>query len=300
MLRIKREKLIKKDEKYYYNHELFNGVIFFIKDLIIKSKKVCRDGQVVGNYINPYFNNNFTLHIDKNALEIPNPKIYRNEIPRYYQGKSFTGIIYKFVDGFCIEETEYRDGIGADNIGYDGGKSYSGLCSINYFKTGTIKEFKRKDRNLLQEFEWYQNSNIKSIYIDEENSVWFGFSFTDNGQLIRLDLDWYFEEFDEIKKKIEFNILPNKKELLGIPLANKISFSGEDIKDELLKDFFEKSNLKDVNEIFFSDTSLTKKGYEILLKMPSLKKVHLRGYNLSFDVVDKLREKGVEVEITTI
>ena len=300
MLKIKQENLIKQDNRYYYDNERFNGVIFFIKNFIIEAKKVCKDGQVVGDYINPYFDNIFTLHIDKDALEIPNPKIYRNEIPRYYKREPFTGIVYKFQNGFCIEETEYRDGIGADNIGYDGGKSYSGLCSINYFETGIMKEFKRKDNNLLQEFDWYENNNVKNIYIDEENSVWFGFSFTDNGQLIRLDLDWYFEEFDEIKKKIEFNILPNKKELLGISLANKISFSGEDIKDELLKDFFEKSNLKDVNEIFFSDTSLTQKGYKILLDIPSLEKVHLRGYNLSFDVVDRLREKGVEVKITTI
>jgi len=44
MLKIKQENLIKQDNRYYYDNELFNGVIFFIKDFIIEVKKVCKDG----------------------------------------------------------------------------------------------------------------------------------------------------------------------------------------------------------------------------------------------------------------
>ena len=295
MQKIKQEKLIKQDNIYYYDNERFNGVIFFIKNFMIKAKKVCRNGQVVRDYINPYFANNFTLHIDKDALDIP----------RYYQGKPFTGIVYKFQGSFCIEETEYRDGVGANNLDYDESKNYSGLCSINYYKIGTIREFKRKDNNFLQEFEWYKNSNIQSISVGESTEAYYTFGidliFNEDNRIKLVYLDEYFAEFDKIKKKIKFNILPSREELIKIPLANNISFSGEDIDDKLLKDFFEKSNLKDVKEISFYQTSLTKEGYEILLEISSLQKVHLRGYNLAFDdVVDRLREKGVEVEITII
>jgi len=300
MLRIKREKLIKKDEKYYYNHELFNGIIFYIKNVIIKAKKICKNGQIVSDYRNEYFDNNFTLNINKDALEIPNPKIYRNEIPRYYKGKPFTGIVYKFIDGFCIEETEYRDGAGADNIDYDGKKNYSRLCSIHYFKSGNIKEFKRKDKNLLQELEWYKNSNIKCIYIDEENTVWFEFSFTEDGNLTLIELDEYFEEFEEIKQKIKFNILPNRKELLNRRLNDNIAFGGEDIDDNFLYEYYNLGSLNNVQQISFSSTSISEKGYEVLLKMPNLKKLHICCYGFPFKTIDVLKKRGIEVEINMI
>jgi len=304
MLKIRREKLIKNNNKYYYNYKLFNGIIFYVKDVIIKAKKICKNGQIVSDYFNEYFDNKFTLDINKDALEIPNPKIYRNEIPRYYKGKPFTGIVYKFIDGFCIEETEYRDGAGADSIDYDEDKDYSGLTSLSYFKSGIIKEFKRKDKNFSQEFEWYENGNIKSINIGESSEACYtfgaDFTFTEDGKINMLYVDEYFEEFKMIQNKIKFKVLPTKDVLLKTSLNHNISLHGEDIDDELLKTFFYNSNLKDVKEISFYQTSLTREGYKVLLEIYGLEKVHLRGYNLPYDMVERLREKGVEVEITVI
>jgi len=304
MLKIKREKLIKKDEKYYYNNKLFDGIIFYLKNITIKAKKVCKDGQIVSDYLNKYFDNDFTLHINKDALEIPNPKIYRNEIPRYYHEKPFTGIAYSFLDGCCIKEVEYKDGAGADNIHYDENKDYSGLTSISYFISGAIKEFKRNDKNFLQEFEWYENSNIKSISISEstEACYTFGadFTFTEKGKLKMLYLDEYFEEFETIQKKIKFEILPTKKTLLEASLSDSTSLHGEDIDDNFLYEYYNLGSLNNIQQISFSSTSITEKGYEVLLKMPNLKKLHMSGYTLPLKIIDVLKKRGIEVEINMI
>jgi len=297
MLRIKREKLIKKDGKYYYNHELFNGVIFYIKYDTIKYKRICKNGKIEGDYANEYFDNDFTLNINKDSLEIPIPKIYRNETPRYYNGKPFTGIVYKFIDGFCVEEIEYRDGAGADNIDYYEKNNYSRLCSIHYFKSGSIKEFKRKDKNLLQEIEWYENGNIKYIYIDEDNTVWFEFSFREDGSLTLIEIDEYFEEFEKIKKKIKFNILLNRKELLNRKLNCNISFGGDDVDDNFLYEYYNIGSINNVQQISFSSTSISEKGYEVLLKMPNLKKLHMHDCKLPLKTIDVLKKRGVEVKI---
>ncbi|CAA6810407.1 MAG: Unknown protein [uncultured Sulfurovum sp.] len=304
MLKIRREKLIKKDNKYYYNNELFNGVIFFTKDSIIKIKKICKNGQIVSDYLNKYFDNNFILHIDKDTLEIPNPKIYRNEIPRYYKGKPFTGVVYKFIDGFCIEETEYQNSAGADNIDYDEDKDYSGLTSLSYFKSGIIKEFKRKDKNFSQEFEWYENGNIKSINIGESTEACYTFgadlNFTEDGKIILLYLDEYFEEFKMIEEKVKFKILLTKNALLDMQLADSISLHGEDIDDDFLNEYLHKGKLEFIKEISFSETSINEKGYEVLLKIPNLRKVHMRGYRLPFKVIDVLKEQGIEVKTSMV
>jgi len=51
MLRVKDEKLEFKEGKYYLDNELFNGVIYFVIDCKVESKKVCKEGIIKEDYL---------------------------------------------------------------------------------------------------------------------------------------------------------------------------------------------------------------------------------------------------------
>lgn len=58
--------------------------------------------------------------------------------------------------------------------------------------------------------------------------------------------------------------------------------------------------MTNVQQVSFSETSLTLKGYRHLLEMPNLKKVIFKGYNPPIDIINQLKDKDIEVLLSAI
>lgn len=152
MIRIYKYELEEIDGKFYWNDELFSGIIFDRNDSfnghIFNSKKVCKEGVIVGDYVNKYF----SKYIDvKNCLEVHSGSLEEKEVyfdyeapPSIvlYKNKPFTGIAYnpsgeeaEFVGGEYLHidgqddpaniEMEYADNGELIYFSYNEEESYS-------------------------------------------------------------------------------------------------------------------------------------------------------------------------------
>ena len=274
MIRIDRDEIDEIDEKYYWNNELFTGIMFEwnpeLEDSTFISKKISQDGVIVSDYKNKYI----AKYIDNNCLEVHIGALELDitTFPRavLYNNKSFTGIAYGSDDEFIDEEVLYIDGIGEKP-----------KLQMKYTKNGILIYFAFHDQDKMTNgifsdiYEWYSNGELKGVEIGLQYMT-FQAKFKKDTKLSILDIDEnYFKNIEMIKNKSSFEIYEEKSFLENIYAETKIMLFNKGINDEVFFNLWLNQGLKNVCNIYLTRLAITEKSFELLKDLTNLKQINI-------------------------
>jgi len=291
MLRIKEELLTKKDEKYYYNEHIYNGVIYFIDKELVTAKKIVKEGVIVDDYIN-----NMIGYLE-DGVDVLTRDLETHDLDEYfiYQDKPLHGMGYGFSDeGDCIIEyyCDYAPDGKVKSISYD---------QVNDTWEDNLWEYKYRDSKVIMELEW-DNKELISYRVHRNADNQMRIEFENNGQLKSLKLAKnYFQDaesfWDFSEKKVD--VIRDKSFLKNVTVAKQLNLFSEGMNDELFRDLAENNGLGGLERLSIMRTKLTKLSIEKLKDITSLKKIEVDGPNIEsmLDTLNDLKKKNQNCEV---
>jgi len=270
MLRVREDMLTIENDKYYYLGKIFTGIAFTILDGVIKDKKKYKAGECIGDYVNEYLPGEVdALRIDWDYLEPENEDDYEPLLR--YQGKLFDGIAYDFEDeGVCTGENLYIDGWSESGIGY--------------YKSGMLESVDLIEDNFSQCYEWYGNSQVKSVSLFERDYFDIKLEFSEKGHASSIWIEGdYFSRLPQIIDKLQFELVQDKHLFSEITCANRLFMTGEFVTDEIFSYLFENDGFKLTDELIIHRTSLTSDSLNKLVSYRSLKKLSVVSNIINLD-----------------
>jgi len=297
MLRLAENKLIKLNEKYFYQNKPYNGIIFFISDCFITDKKIVENGKIVSSYINPY------LDYSKYTKEVLSKCLYEgiSDEEFWFDSKLFTGISHHFENGIQMYEWCYRKGflpnthLGTNDIN---------LTRIGYDEYGNIIDFESNDGEIIQEFDFHNTHDIyisnRTNYQLKNENYHFEISIKSKKIINILSIEGnFFDNLEFIKKRIKFDIFNSKSFLLNM-IANEeyISLSDSGIDDEIFYYLYLNNGLDNTKRIYITNTSLTEKSLLLLDRKVNLKEIRITTNNLGLkEILKNIKSNNLRYKI---
>lgn len=263
MIRLNKKALEFHDNKFYYQHRLFNGLGFQVSEQgIVEEVFEYRDGLARKYYRSEYFpNDDRLLCIDENMLvgeedEDQEPFLYRNE--------RFTGIAYEFDRNFCIGEMEYKDGIKHA----EASMFYSGELSLLYSSHWGI----------FQEFEWHENGLFKAINVSSEaKNCELDIEFSERQEIEEMSISGnYFEHVPDFKDRLKIHFFEEKSFSNYSVIANRLFLASSGVDDAIFSELRSCAGFNDLEELLIFNTSVSSESFAHLANLKKLKKIVFR------------------------
>ncbi|SJL84294.1 hypothetical protein [Vibrio palustris] len=202
MLRVDHNLLEVEGDYTYFNKALFTGIAFIIKDSQVTDSFKYSDGIKYDSYHNYFEYDNHALRYLRDSLEEDDTDFSCE--PILLDGKRFSGIIYDFDDGYCIEEAIVDNG--------------SILESVNFYKNGNIEEY-----DVISSGDYYQSycfdmyNNIEFFSIKKKPYFVFEYKLESNtirSLIMYGDLNKYYHSLNQqciFFKSLDVSFLIKKK-----------------------------------------------------------------------------------------
>jgi len=305
MLRVRSEKLLYKNAKYYLEDKLYSGIIFFLENSILVNKKISQDGVIVDDYHSQFIKSNeFNLEVeDKLLFSSDYGEMFFNDEP-------FTGIGHEFYDRRHTEETNYRNGYAVNmKLGTDD----SDLFSIFYDESGEIYNFERDTGKYHYDYALDEESFFRFYFshylsgkpdkfgcLKKEVKYYLDVKFEEEEELTSLAIKGdYFNEIIKLKKiDIElFERFKTKDFLKELTIDTGLSLFHEGITDEIFFILLGKQNLNKLQHLRIADTSLTDTSFKKLIGLKELQLLSIASTTCSLDVILEIKKQNLNCEV---
>jgi hypothetical protein len=238
MLRIEANHLCQKGELFYYQDELFTGIAFFLTDPEIHKINEYRDGLLIGPYMSKWLDNSpEILRIDLNELDGDgeHQQAFFNEQP-------FTGIGYDIDEGVCHQESEYKNG-------WEG-------KTICFYADGAIGSIYLENEALSEEVIYDRQGFIKEYRFHKFNVCSVKYAYTDQLlQSLWIDGD-FFNKVNKNEYLLDIDVLDSLEKLINQKIASTLFMNGTGVNDDVINMLIENDELKCIEDISISGTSV--------------------------------------------
>ena len=166
MLKVKEEILKIENGIYYFEDNIYTGIIYFTQDDNVLDIKICINGKVTKSYENKYINyKTYELHLHAQEVEdiLDDEEYIEDDSFRYfYKEEPFNGVFYGFKEGLLIEENICINGFFVDN---DRQGFVAGYAKIKYFKNGEMSYLHLNNGYCEQWYDFDYMKEVRNFYI---------------------------------------------------------------------------------------------------------------------------------------
>ncbi|GLS24807.1 hypothetical protein [Marinibactrum halimedae] len=306
-----------KNDRYFYKESLFTGVYFFISNGLVKEKKVCENGMVVGDFELPFpLLNENPKHIVEVEPFIEYVEDYMEQFLVYLDTKPFSGVTYLFNESGYVKAPGNYDSLGKEVedpawINGDGKSLLRGVEISQYVKgydeskacyqDGSLFMLEHVDNSigLREKYRWnacgevvfysYQAlfNNLLLFWMKDE----FGLLST-----FECSID-YFEELSMGSFHPSVGGCCSYSFLSLEALSGKLELSGSGITDEAITSLLKNNSVEKIFELHISSSSITSDSFFNLTSLSGLKKLYLSSCQLSKELFFDLRKSMPWCEI---
>ena len=282
IVRIELNQLENRSNYYSYNDILFTGEAYDHRDNQLYQVYEITDGEITGSRDYGFFETNGMIKVDYDLLQSGENFDYEmNQLPYYFQGQPFTGVMYEYRFSFVLSEAIFINSWLIEHISFypDG--------------TGRIRLYEKNDIDPTEttgDRTWYlesENNSLKSIesrYLDFQDTNHTGYLkllFNDKEQINRViieddfayvsllvprdDLELGFKTFDDLLAKQNI-------------FADNLSIWS--IEDALFNQWLDQGLLNQVKQLELYKTKIELSTIARLIKLPSLERLNYQESSL--------------------
>ena len=294
IVRIELNQLENRSNYYFYNDILFTGEAYDHRDNQLYQVYEITDGEITGSRDYGFFETNGMIKVDYDLLQSGENFDYEmNQLPYYFQGQPFTGVMYEYRFGFVLSEAIFINSWLIEHISFypDG--------------TGRIRLYEKNDIDPTEttgDRTWYLESEnnsfkrIESRYLDYQDTNHTGYLkllFNDKEQINRViieddfayvsllvprdDLELGFKTFDDLLAKQNI-------------FADNLSIWS--IEDALFNQWLDRGLLNQVKQLELYKTKIELSTIARLIKLPSLERLNYQESSLyQTDLVHAEKQK---------
>ncbi|WP_143871988.1 hypothetical protein [Catenovulum sediminis] len=236
VLRLSSEKLIQKNQLFYYQDTLFSGVMYVVEGREVKAIKELQNGRVVGDFKDPYLPEKMP---DLRLLD----EVLKGDWdePICLQGKPLTAIVYTFNDGFCVSQTEL-----------DFGQRSS---ETDFLKDGTPYRITYFEDELgIQQFEWTEKGKLIHYRVTLWGSLAeLSLKGEEDGSLHSIIVkNNFFELIKPYKNWLIDKSFSEKEYMSTLTISRNVYLSGNSVSLDILISIFENGGFRECSQVYVS------------------------------------------------
>ena len=294
IVRIELNQLENRSNYYFYNDILFTGEAYDHRDNQLYQVYEITDGEITGSRDYGFFETNGMIKVDYDLLQSGENFDYEmNQLPYYFQGQPFTGVMYEYRFGFVLSEAIFINSWLIEHISFypDG--------------TGRIRLYEKNDIDPTEttgDRTWYLESEnnsfkrIESRYLDYQDTHHTGeleLFFNDQNQIQQVIIkgDYAYVSYLVPRDDLEidfktFNDLLAKQNIF----ADNLSIWS--IEDALFNQWLDQGLLNQVKQLELYKTKIELSTIARLIKLPSLERLNYQESSLyQTDLVHAEKQK---------
>ena len=294
IVRIELNQLENRSNYYFYNDILFTGEAYDHRDNQLYQVYEITDGEITGSRDYGFFETNGMIKVDYDLLQSGENFDYEmNQLPYYFQGQPFTGVMYEYRFGFVLSEAIFINSWLIEHISFypDG--------------TGRIRLYEKNDIDPTEttgDRTWYLESEnnsfkrIESRYLDYQDTHHTGeleLFFNDQNQIQQVIIkgDYAYVSCLVPRDDLEidfktFNDLLAKQNIF----ADNLSIWS--IEDALFNQWLDQGLLNQVKQLELYKTKIELSTIARLIKLPSLERLNYQESSLyQTDLVHAEKQK---------
>ena len=294
IVRIELNQLENRSNYYFYNDILFTGEAYDHRDNQLYQVYEITDGEITGSRDYGFFETNGMIKVDYDLLESGENFDYEmNQLPYYFQGQPFTGVMYEYRFGFVLSEAIFINSWLIEHISFypDG--------------TGRIKLYEKNDIDPTEttgDRTWYLESEnnsfkrIESRYLDYQDTNHTGYLkllFNDKEQINRVTIE---DDFAYVSLLVPRDDLELSFKTFDDLLAKQNIFADNlsiwFIEDALFNQWLDQGLLNQVKQLELYKTKIELSTIARLIKLPSLERLNYQESSLyQTDLVHAEKQK---------
>ncbi len=257
MMIIKSELEFDDFHKVFCDGNLFSGVMVDIVDDMVVAKKLCRGGEVVGEYILP-----FPLY-ETSKLEIDAKFLDGDDEPFTFRGELYNGVAYFFDTVGCSRVKQFENGEEVSKAEYSNG----------YLKS---LEHGEPDDSLMQDYMWDEIGRVKHFKLHAVGKFQMALHFESEKKISFLTVHGnYFQEIEALKSLVLVNRFDTPDFLKEISAGVKLNIGGSNITDSMFRDLLQGNGLKDTQQLQIYNTGITNLGFREILGLGKLSELYI-------------------------
>lgn len=245
MLRITYDALEKDKNLYYYENQLFSGIVFEVQNDIIVNRFTCQQGVLGETYQSTFFPlQESKLWISFDALI---GEKHEDAEPFLYQGKRFNGIAIEIDGNFCVRESLFVNGRTAGEA--------------EFYYSGELESHGDYQDILSQDYEWFKSGALKSVQIQAVDEFRVEFKFSENRKLTYMDIDGkYFENIDRYKNELKHPFFLESIDFSkDVALGKTLFLASEGMNDLVYAELEKCKGFQDLKSMSLFHTSLSER-----------------------------------------
>ncbi|AJA45610.1 hypothetical protein FPB0191_01794 [Frischella perrara] len=277
IVRIELNQLENRSNYYFYNDILFTGEAYDHRDNQLYQVYEITDGEITGSRDYGFFETNGMIKVDYDLLQSGENFDYEmNQLPYYFQGQPFTGVMYEYRFGFVLSEAIFINSWLIEHISFypDG--------------TGRIRLYEKNDIDPTEttgDRTWYLESEnnsfkrIESRYLDYQDTHHTGelvLFFNDQNQIQHVNIkgDYAYVSYLVPRDDLEidfktFNDLLAKQNIF----ADNLSIWS--IEDALFNQWLDQGLLNQVKQLELYHTQVKPLTLTKIQKLQSLQELKI-------------------------
>ncbi|WP_417503126.1 hypothetical protein [Marinobacter sp.] len=271
MIVVKSELEFDGSQKVLYSGSVFSGVIAEVVDGVVNSTKLCRQGEVVGDYTLPFpLYETSKLGIDAEFLE-------GDDEPFKFRGKLYDGVAYSFYKGGRSIVKQYENGEEVSKAEYSNGI----LQSL---------EHAEPDDSLTQDYAWDEAGSIKDFSLHAVGKFQMAIHFESEHKISLLTVRGdYFQKIEALKNLVLVDRFDSPAFLKEIDAGSKLNMSGPSITDSMLGDLLQGGGLKDTQQLQIYNTSITNESFREIIGLGRLAELYVESDILTSEDVKQFK-----------
>ncbi|WP_431686417.1 hypothetical protein [Hahella sp. NBU794] len=258
MLRVKAEKLFKKNGLFLYNEEVFTGIAFTQLSGGEVRGDVIVNGVAERGYKNHYWSNiiSSNICIDETVLESSGEPVFYNGVP-------LCGTTFEFDKDVCVAEKYYNEGIL--------------LHEANWTMCGVMLLLVIEEDDLTQEYEWQQDGGLELFEIYSKNNFRYRIGFDAVGKVYAIQAEGnYFEKANSLQGRVSFDLWKGWEWFEMQSISTRLAIMGDAADDKLLSCLKQASGYQHVSSIVLDDSSISMEGILSFLELKNLESIDVR------------------------
>lgn len=258
-------------QKVLYSGSVFSGVIAEVVDGVVYSTKLCRQGEVVGDYTLPFpLYETSKLGIDEEFLE-------GDDEPFKFRGKLYDGVAYSFYKGGRSIVKQYENGEEVSKAEYSNGI----LQSL---------EHAEPDDSLVQDYVWDEAGSIKDFSLHAIGKFQMALHFESENKISLLTVRGdYFQKIEALKNLVLVDRFDSPAFLKEVGAGSKLNISGPSITDSMLGDLLQGDGLKDTQQLQIYNTSITDESFREIIGLGRLAELYVESDILTSEDVKQFK-----------
>lgn len=238
MKRIKKNSLEVCDNKYYFEGELFTGVVYSVVGRVVENIFTVENGAISKKPDDFFGFERYSLSIDVSHLHEE-----LDEEPFLYRGRRFTGVAYSFDEDFCIGAQVFEGGYVEKEVGW--------------FKSGVLGFYEGFCEGVGEFSTWYENGSRNNLKVSEQGSFRLEADFDPPDEMKRLSIFGPFlERLSEVSNKLLFPLVDRVEQLNEIKFSHSLYLSGDGVDDDVFGILVSSACFANVYKLHLSNTTL--------------------------------------------